>query len=77
MCRAGLHDQTRLTGVLGRDLGVLAATTLFRGGVPLCPLGVELPLPLSLLLLTGLRTLQPESLACNSFYAATGRAESG
>lgn len=47
-----------LTGVLGRDLGVLMLADLPSGGVPLLILGVKLPLLLSLLLLTGLRTLQ-------------------
>lgn len=46
-----------LTGVLGRDLGVLADTVLAKGDAPLLSLGVKLPLPLALKLLTCLKTL--------------------
>jgi len=47
-----------LTGVLGRDLGVLTDIVLARGDMPLLNLGVRLPLLLAFRLLTGLKTLQ-------------------
>ncbi len=50
-----------LTGVLGRDLGVLTDNVLARGDVPLLNLGVKLPLLLAFRLLTCLKTLQQVS----------------
>jgi len=50
-----------LTGVLGRDLGVLTDIVLARGDMPLLSLGVRLPLLLAFRLLTCLKTLQQVS----------------
>ncbi len=55
------HDCWMLTGVLGRDLGVLTDIVLARGDVPLLNLGVRLPLLLAFRLLTCLKTLQQVS----------------
>lgn len=65
-----------LTGVPGRDLGVLMDTDLRSRGVPLADLGVRLPLLLAPKLLTCLKTLQvvnslPSDVsvkACKSTY---------